>query len=108
MMPLPVLNCDGCGVCCRGQEALPVGWYLGSLASAAERAALPRELLVELEAMRDRFNAEGWPADAPCVWYDGETKRCRHHEYRPEICREFAVGGEDCLRVRAEEKTDAS
>jgi Fe-S-cluster containining protein len=103
---LPVLNCDGCGVCCHGQAALPVGWYVGFYANADEQAALPPPLLASLGAMRERFDAEGWPPDgSPCVWYDDEARRCRHHEHRPEVCRDFEVGGEGCLRLREERLT---
>lgn len=43
------------------------------------------------------------PADIePCLWLDMATHRCRHHEHRPEACREFEVGGRDCLTTRAE------
>lgn len=96
---LPVIkNCDDCGVCCIGQEALPVGYYLSP---TDDKSILPPELLAELKALAERFNREGWPCNGePCVWYDAETKRCRHHEYRPDICRDFEVGGEDCRRVR--------
>ena len=38
--------------------------------------------------------------DGPCCWLAPETKECRWYEYRPAICRNFEVGGEDCLRVR--------
>jgi Fe-S-cluster containining protein len=35
----------------------------------------------------------------PCFWLMPEGT-CRHYEHRPEVCREFEVGGEDCLRIR--------
>ena len=37
---------------------------------------------------------------AYCIWFDPDTKGCSHYEHRPMICREFEVGGEDCLRIR--------
>lgn len=36
----------------------------------------------------------------PCTWYNLETKRCRHHEYRPTICRDFETGSDGCLNYR--------
>lgn len=97
-LPL-VTNCDNCGACCTEQEALPVGWYLGSL---GDPTTLPSELLAELKAMAEEFNKTGWPKGTACVWYDAETKRCKHYEYRPETCREENVvpGNESCLRWR--------
>lgn len=37
----------------------------------------------------------------PCLWYDEEAKQCRHHEYRPDTCREFEVGGDACRATRS-------
>ncbi len=34
--------------------------------------------------------------DGVCVWYDAETRRCKHHEHRPQVCRDFQIGGNDC------------
>ncbi len=37
----------------------------------------------------------------PCLWYDEESKRCRHYEYRPEVCRTAIQPGDDvCLATR--------
>ena len=38
--------------------------------------------------------------DQPCIWLDSTTKRCRHYEYRPRLCRNFKLGGADCLGFR--------
>lgn len=62
---------------------------------------LPNELRLEL----DQFVAS-YPArpdgqlDGPCFWFDQRTRRCKHHEYRPRVCRDFAVGSTDCLAWR--------
>jgi Fe-S-cluster containining protein len=37
-----------------------------------------------------------------CLWFDVPTRRCRHYEDRPPVCREFEVGGEGCLGWREE------
>ena len=47
-------------------------------------------------------NAWRYDESKPCLWYDAVTRRCKHYEFRPEICREFGVGGEGCLRMRKE------
>lgn len=42
-------------------------------------------------------------AEVPCLWFDTETKRCRHYEYRPETCRDPDVmfpGNEACRATR--------
>lgn len=38
--------------------------------------------------------------DGVCCWYDVEHKRCKHHEHRPNVCRDFQVGSPDCLAWR--------
>jgi Fe-S-cluster containining protein len=35
-----------------------------------------------------------------CLWFDPVSRKCRHYEHRPPVCREFEVGGEDCLAWR--------
>jgi Fe-S-cluster containining protein len=63
----------------------------------ADRPDLLAALLADYAARR----ADGGPFfGTPCIWLDGETRRCRHYEYRPRACREFAVGGTDCRDAR--------
>jgi Fe-S-cluster containining protein len=62
-------------------------------------ANLRRELtryFVALYRRRPGTGREG----LPCLWYDIETRRCRNYDWRPLACREFEIGGEDCLRHR--------
>jgi Fe-S-cluster containining protein len=93
-VPLGVVtSCRDCGVCCLGQAGLPVTWYR----FIEPDAPLPPEVRAGVEALAGR---DFWEAD-PCVWYDLEARSCRHYEWRPDVCRSFAVGGADCLRVRA-------
>lgn len=35
----------------------------------------------------------------PCLWYDEQTKRCRHYEWRPETCREAMKPGDAACRA---------
>ena len=78
-VPLPVpTDCEGCGVCCRGQEALPVAYWLSPL-GAGDRRYLPDAIRAELIRLRQHFDQVGWPAQGQdCVWYDPEARRCRH------------------------------
>ena len=38
--------------------------------------------------------------DRPCCWLDLTTKRCRRYDERPQACRDYVVGREDCLACR--------
>ena len=111
-MKLTVISCTDqpCGACCTEQAALPVSWYLGYCAFG-DRKTLPPKLLADLQSMLDDFMDDEFPADgSPCVWFDAETRRCKHYEFRPDVCREENVvpGNESCLLWRAAKGIDAS
>jgi Fe-S-cluster containining protein len=113
-LTLPVLPaddpCRGCGACC-----LHVGWppFLRRVQGfdgepawnrlVRERPDLVDEILLVSQAAVD---ASGFGPYGPCVWFDAETRRCRHYELRGKICRDFEPGSEDCLSVRKEYKVD--
>lgn len=90
MTPLPVLDCGGCGLCCGLQPSPP---FLPT-----ELDALAPGLVGDIEA---RLASRGFAAGAACFWMDRGTRKCRHYEDRPEVCRQFELGGEDCLAMRA-------
>lgn len=122
MTPLPVItNCDACGACCLHLGTPPgyAAFFPADLADAeaGRRRAMPedRETFDRLPAAARRELADYYAAvrrgevadrtrndDTPCLWYDAEAHRCRWHDFRPLVCREFEVGGEDCLRLRDE------
>ena len=59
------------------------------------------DLLLEIVVDHRTRRADGSPlVGTPCLWYDQETRRCKHYEYRPLACREFEVGGDDCHDAR--------
>jgi Fe-S-cluster containining protein len=62
--------------------------------------ALPEELRSELLTyfadVRSGKIKDRSVLEMPCLWYDAETRRCKHYQYRPSVCREFEVGGEGC------------
>jgi Fe-S-cluster containining protein len=61
--------------------------------------ALPQSLKSEIEDFRIKVRPNS-PHEQPCLWLDLATKRCRHYEHRPKLCRDFALGGEECLGFR--------
>ena len=87
-LSVPVANCDGCGVCCLEQNIPP---YLDEIDFIP--IALQKEVI---EARKREAELEG----QPCIWFDLTTRKCRHHEDRPNICREYEVGGDLCLETR--------
>jgi len=100
----PVLNCDDCGACCQHIVMPPFAADIYGDAPNPEWTALIRDhpaLAAELQAEHLRKDRENeLHRQAPCFWYDAKSKRCKHHDARPQICRDFAVGGEDCLAAR--------
>ena len=87
--PVPSIpaSCDGCGACCMNESAPP---YMPN-----ELDVLPPALRSEVEkAQREP------PVEKGCIWLDRKTLRCQHYEERPEVCRQFALAGEECLETR--------
>ena len=96
-----VEDCQGCGVCC-----LHMGYpaFMDPVESSFDArywAALPDDLRDELIEVMDNYQppAAG-QLDGPCVWLDLDTRQCKHHEYRPQVCRDFPVGGSGCRSWR--------
>ncbi len=38
--------------------------------------------------------------DGPCIWFDLQTRTCKHHEHRPSVCRDFEIGSSQCREWR--------
>jgi Fe-S-cluster containining protein len=122
----PSVTCDGCGACCMhmgtppGYVAFFVCHFDGTIGPApwikgtdeeANFAGLPdgakRELADYYAAVRAGHTPDRTKdADTPCLWFDEQTRRCRHHEHRPEVCRGFVVGSEACLVHREQRGID--
>ena len=90
-VPRFVTTCEGCGVCCREQILPP---FLDEIDFIPE--ALQREV-IEARKREAHLLALG----NPCIWFDEQTRKCIHHADRPNVCREFVIGEEDCLEIRA-------
>jgi uncharacterized protein len=101
---LPVIeSCDGCGVCCLVVTRPPFYHVFEDMGEEAwDRLERQRpDLVAELHADYKARQAAGGPFyGTPCVWFDAETRKCRHYEYRPLACQMFEVGDEDCRDAR--------
>ena len=104
---LPIIeSCVGCGACCRLATSPPFRRVFdGAGEDAWERLRWERpDLRAGLLAAGRARRAGGGPSSGtPCLWFDADAGRCRHHDYRPRACREFAVGGGDCRDARRRE-----
>jgi hypothetical protein len=56
--------------------------------------------------LRDVVTDRTKDANTPCLWFDEQTRRCRHWEHRPEVSRGFVVGSEACLVHREQRGID--
>ena len=107
MSELPILapeSCDGCGLCCEGIGS-PVLLYQTRPELQGPHpfrpAGLPQDLIDEI----DRHFAgvpRGHEPQERCLWFDPKSRRCRHYEWRPQICHEYELGGPQCVTLRAE------
>jgi Fe-S-cluster containining protein len=115
--PLHVLtaaDCKGCGACCRhvGHPMFMLGSEVGfSWPPETPWINLPDELKRrhrEYLADRGYLAYRGYLADLdgddgePCYWLQPDGT-CAHYEHRPDVCREFEVSGDSCLRFRREQ-----
>jgi Fe-S-cluster containining protein len=89
-------ECDGCGACCR---TFPI------FASEADASREPRiglegkELAPHLQTPTWRFQLFPLPFHETCCFLDGDN-RCLIYSTRPQICRDFAAGSEQCQEAR--------
>jgi uncharacterized protein len=98
-----IASCDSCGACCRVVTAPPFHHVFDQEGEDAwERLRWDRpDLRAEILAAERARKAAGEPSSGtPCLWYDAESGRCRHHDYRPRACRAFEIGGQDCRDAR--------
>lgn len=96
MKSLPVVSCNDCGACCRHMVFPPFVPF-----DEADEWDIPKSLKKELRHFIRNIRPT-LPESYPCCWLDLTTMKCRHHEYRPSICRDYELGGEDCLITRQE------
>lgn len=91
------MSCDGCCACCMHAFEPPFAGVNGVAAGPDPYwENLPEILKSEIETFRNTVRPRS-QGDAPCLWLDLATKRCRHYEHRPNLCRDFELGGAQCL-----------
>jgi len=103
MIELPVINClePKCGACCMEQAFLPVSWWSSGAFGEADPNTLPEGLRVSLDVDRKRLMAGTVDAEGPCIWFDLATRQCKHYEFRPDVCKEEVIAGDEaCLSWR--------
>ena len=103
---LPVIpsSCDGCGVCCLGIGS-PIVLYASRPHHTTPHPFRPPNLPQELiDEINRHFSGllRGQEPQAQCLWFDATSRLCKHHEYRPQVCRDFELGGLNCLTDRRE------
>lgn len=54
-------------------------------------------MTVQAIELWQRITARAKPI--PCLWFDESTKRCRHYEHRPEVCRSSVAPGDDVCKA---------
>lgn len=67
---------------------------------------LPADLKADWEAYVAQYQTPEYGVDpssfdGPCIWLDLESRQCKHHQYRPRVCRDFETGSASCLEWRA-------
>jgi Fe-S-cluster containining protein len=87
-LPDPQVSCSNCEACC---------------------CRLPVMLITETGVPERYIETDRWGSsmmaqldDGWCAALDRNTMRCSIYEQRPLICREFAMGEDECLTERAD------
>lgn len=95
-------SCDACGLCCEGIGSPPLlfvsrpGWEEWH---PFRIEGMPEELIREID---EHFGGlfRGQEPQERCIWFNPETRKCRHYEWRPQVCRDYELGGDACLALR--------
>lgn len=61
---------------------------------------LPENLKAELLDFMEEYSVPEGELDPACIWLDKETRLCKHHQYRPRVCRDFEIGSPGCQEWR--------
>lgn len=96
-------DCTTCGACCTA-EAYGGGPFVTVYGADSERFG-PSEL--EPEPMGCDFlrSVPAGPGEVRCVFLKGALGgacACTAYDRRPQVCRDFEAGSDECHRVRAQ------
>lgn len=96
LMQLPVIeNCDNCGACCLQVLAPP--FFINDERNEAIEKGVPDDQVQQIVAL---LFGTSTMERSPCLWYDPQTRGCRHYEQRPDDCRAFEIGSHLCRHHR--------
>ena len=89
-------ECDECGACCR---TFPIFASAGDAAREPRIAAEGRKLPQQLADEEWHYRLFPLPFLEACTFLD-EQDRCTIYPTRPDVCRRFAAGGDQCRQAR--------
>lgn len=89
-------ECDGCGACCR---TFPVFASTSDADREPRIATEGRTLPAHLATDRWSYQLHPLPFHESCCFLDGD-RRCTIYPTRPDVCRAFPAGGEQCQAAR--------
>lgn len=95
-------SCEGCGLCCLGIGSpvlLYQSWPAWDDHHPYRPEGLPAPLINEIDSHFSGLFRGQEPQDQ-CLWYDPETRGCKHYEWRPLLCRDYELAGRECLELR--------
>ena len=98
-MPI-ISDCGGCGLCCLHMGYPPFVGADGGCDPEVHWTEMPAELKAELLSFIDSYESPASGLDGPCCWFDPQQRNCIHHSHRPNVCRDFRVGGKVCRQWR--------
>ncbi|WP_237729262.1 YkgJ family cysteine cluster protein [Schlesneria paludicola] len=104
---LPPDSCEGCGLCCEGIGS-PVLLYASRHDLPEPHPFRPVDLPQALiDEINDHFAGlvRGQEPQAACLWFDPQSRSCQHYSFRPQVCRDYELGGRSCLQRRRQDVT---
>ncbi len=95
-------SCEGCGLCCQGIGSPVLSYQSREVWKdyhPFRPPGLPECLIEEID---NHFAGlfRGQESQTQCLWYDAETRSCKHYEWRPKVCRDYELAGFACLELR--------
>lgn len=102
---LPPESCEGCGLCCEGIGS-PVLLYASRqdlpMPHPFRPIDLPQTLIAEID---DHFAGltRGQEPQGACLWFDPQSRSCKNYTFRPQVCRDYELGGRACLQRRRQD-----